>query len=153
MQVLTNTYEKLVLEARYTLFAALSWFSSMTLVYGLYNKWSVLGDGEMWGIGGTALAFAAVTIYFLRPSIFEFDRTTNEFRWVRPGLFRSHSGHVALDQIRRVRVDVGDDDGTKAYRVLVETPGATIPFQHAYTTSDSSHHHQIVDLIRAWLAR
>jgi hypothetical protein len=107
----------------------------------------------MWGIGGTILAFAAVTIYFLLPSIFEFDRTTNEFRWFRPGLFRSHSGHIALDETRRVRVDADNDGGTKACGVLMETPGATIPFQHAYTTSDASHHHQIVDLIRTWFTR
>lgn len=153
MQVLTNTHEKLVLETRYTFFAALAWISSMTLVYGLYNKWSVLSDAEMWGIGATALAFAAVTVYFLRPSIFEFDRSANEFRWVRPGLFRSYSGHVTLDEISRVRIDADEDGGTKAYRVLVETPGATIPFQHAYTTSDPNYHRQIAELIRAWLAR
>lgn len=153
MQVLTNTYERLVLEIRFTVFAALSWISSMTLVWGLYNKWSVLDDVGKWGIGLTALAFAAVTVYFLRPTIFEFDRTANQFRWTRPGLFRSYSGHAPLDQIKRVRVDAHDDSGTKAYRVLVETRNGTVPFQHGYTTSEASAHHQIVDLIHSWLAR
>lgn len=153
MQVLTNTRERLVLEIRFTVFAALSWVSAMTLLYSLYDKWSLLGDVGKWGIGLTALAFTAGTVYFLRPSVFEFDRTANEFRWVRPGLFRSHSGHTSLDQIKRVRVDANDSDGTKGYRVLVETQAATIPFQHGYTTSEASSHHQIVDLIRTWLAR
>ena len=153
MRVVTNTYEKLVLEIRFTVMAALSWISAATLVFGLYNKWAVLDDASRWGIALTALAFGAVTVYFLRPSVFEFDREAREFRWTRPGLFQSTTGHAPLDQIRRIRVDSDDDAGTRGYRVLVETGGATIPFQHAYTTSDAGHHRQIVDLIRNWLAR
>lgn len=153
MRVVINTYEKLVLEIRFTVMAALSWISAATLVFGLYNKWTLLDEASRWGIALTALVFAAVTVYFLRPSVFEFDRTTGEFRWTRPGLFRSQSGHAPLEQIRRVRVDAHEDAGTKGYRVLVETGAATIPFQHGYTTSDAGHHRRIVDLIRTWLAR
>lgn len=153
MQVLENTPQKLVLEERYSFMAGASWFSAMTLLYGLWTKWAILGDPEKWGIGASCLGFMAVTIYFLRPSIFEFDKVANHFRWTKPGLFKSHHGQAQLDQIRRIRVDASNDDGTKAYRVLVETQGGTIPFQHAYTTSDPNHHYQIVDLIRTWFAR
>lgn len=153
MQVLKNTPEKLVLEERYTILAGASWFSAMTLIYGIYNKWPELDDPSKLGMGITCLGFIAVSVYFLRPSIFEFDRTTNYFRWTKPGLFKSHRGEAPLDQIKRVRVDAADNDGTKAYRVLVETRGETIPFQHCYTSSKASYHHQIVDLIRTWLAR
>ncbi len=151
MQVLKNTPEKLVLEERYTFFAGTAWFSAMTLIYGIYNKWPELDDPSKWGMGATCLGFIAVTVYFLRPSIFEFDRPANHFRWTKPGLFKSYSGETPLDQIKRVRVDSTDCDGSKGYRVLVETRGATIPFQHAYTTSQASHHQQIVGLIRNWL--
>lgn len=153
MQVLENTPQKLVLEERYTLLAAAAWFSAMTLLFGLWNKWAMLGDPEKWGMGATCAGFIAVTVYFLRPSIFEFDKTSNHFRWTKPGLFKSHHGQAQLDQIRRIRVDASNDDGTKAYRVLIETQAGTIPFQHAYTTSDPNYHHQIADLIRVWLAR
>ncbi len=153
MQVLKNTPDKLVLTERYTFFAGAAWFSAMTLIYGLYNKWPELDDPSKWGMGATTLGFIAVAIYFLRPSIFEFDKTANHFRWTKPGLFKSHYGEAPLDQIKRVRVDADYADGTKAYRVLVETRGARIPFQHCYTTSEASDHQQIVDLIRNWLAR
>jgi len=153
VQILTNTPEKLVLEERYTVLAGASWFSAMTLLFGIWNKWPELDDPGKWGMGLTCLAFIAVAVYFLRPSIFEFDKTANHFRWTKPGVFRSHHGQATLDQIKRVRVDADYADGTKAYRVLVETQGHTIPFQHGYTTSDASDHHQIVDLIRNWLGR
>ena len=153
MQVLTNTREKLVLEERYSFFAGAAWFSAMTLVYGIYNKWPELDVPALWGMGATAIAFIAVAIYFLRPSIFEFDKTANHFRWTKPGLFKSHHGEAPLDQIKRVRIDASDADGSKAYRVLVETQAGTVPFQHGYSTSVASAHQQIVDLIRNWLAR
>ncbi len=153
MQVLTNTREKLVLEERYTVLAGAAWFSAMTLVFGIYNKWAALDDPTRWGMGASCLAFAAVTIYFLRPSIFEFDRAANHFRWTRPGIFKSYRGETALDRIKRVRVDADAGDDSKGYRVLVETQGENIPFQHGYTTSAASDHQQIVDLIRGWLAR
>lgn len=153
MQILTNTPEKLVLEERYTVLAGASWVSAMTLLFGIWNKWPELEDPGKLGMGLTCLAFIAVTVYFLRPSIFEFDKTANYFRWTKPGLFRSHRGEAPLDQIRRVRVDADHADGAKAYRVLVETGTGTVPFQHCYTTSQASYHHQIVELIRNWLAR
>ena len=153
MQVLTNTHEKLVLKVRYNFLAGLSWFSAVMLVYGMINKWAELDGASKWGMGATCLAFTAVTIYFLRPSIFEFDRTANSFRWTKPGLFRSHHGETPLDRIKRVRVDADYSDDTKAYRVLVETQGGKIPFQHCYTTSAASDHQWIVDLIRTWLSR
>lgn len=152
MQVLKNTPEKLVLCERYSFFAAASWFSAMTLLYGLYARWPGLDDPGKWGMAATALGFIAFSVYFLRPSIFEFDRTANQFRWIKPGLFKSHSGEAPLDQIKRVRVDADNSDATKAYRVLVETRSGNIPFQHGYTSSQASHHHQIVDMIRTWLA-
>jgi hypothetical protein len=52
-----------------------------------------------------------------------------------------------------VRIDADYSDETKAYRVLVETQGQNVPFQHCYTSSKASDHQQIVNLIRAWLAR
>lgn len=152
MQILENTPEKLVLEERYTLLAGASWFSAMILLLGIWNKWPELDSLSTWGMSATCLGFIAVAVYFLRPSIFEFDRTANQFRWIKPGLFKSHTGETPLDQIKRVRVDSADCDGSKGYRVLVETRGATIPFQHAYTTSEASHHRQIVEMIRNWLA-
>ncbi len=153
MQVLTNTREKLVLEVRYTFLAGLSWFSAVMLVYGMATKWAELDLPSKWGMGATCLAFTAITIYFLRPSIFEFDRVANHFRWTKPGLFKSHHGEAPLDRIKRVCVDTSDADGSKGYRVLVETQGGTVPFQHGYSTSEASAHQQIVDLIRNWLAR
>lgn len=153
MQVLKNTPEKLVLEERYTFFAGLAWLSAMTLVYGLYNKWPELDDPSKWAMSATCLGFIAVAVYFLRPSIFEFDRPANHFRWTKPGLFKSHHGETPLDQIKRVRIDADYSDETKAYRVLVETQGENVPFQHCYTSSEASDHQQIVNLIRAWLAR
>ena len=153
MQVLTNTREKLVLEERYTFFSGAAWFSAVMLVYGMFNKWAELDVSSLWGMGATAIAFIAVAIYFLRPSIFEFDKTANHFRWTKPGLFKSHHGEAPLDQIKRVRIDASDADGSKAYRVLVETQAGTVPFQHGYSTSEASAHQQIVDLIRNWLAR
>lgn len=153
MQVLENSPDKLVLEERYTVLAGAAWFSAMTLLYGLWHKWPLLDDPGKWSIAATCLTFIAVSVYFLRPSIFEFDKTANRFRWTKPGLFTSHHGAAPLDQIRRVRVDGNDNDDTKAYRVLVETQAGTIPFQHCYTSSEASYHHQIVDLIRTWLAR
>lgn len=151
MQILTNTPEKLVLEERYTFFGGASWFSAMTLVYGMYNKWPELDDPSKWAMGATCLGFIAIAVYFLRPSIFEFDRNANHFRWTKPGLFKSHYGETPLDQIKRVRVDADYSDATKAYRVLVETQSGKIPFQHCYTTSKASDHHQIVEMIRNWL--
>ena len=151
MQILTNTPEKLVLEERYTWLAGAAWFSAMTLIYGIYNKWSVLDDPSKWAMGATCLGFIAIAVYFLRPSIFEFDRNANHFRWTKPGLFKSHYGETPLDQIKRVRVDADYSDATKAYRVLVETQSGKIPFQHCYTSSKASDHHQIVEMIRNWL--
>lgn len=153
MQVLTNTHEKLVLEVRYTILAGASWFSAVMLVYGMVNKWAELGDPGKWGLGATCLAFTAAAIYFLRPSIFEFDRNANYFRWTKPGLFKSHHGETPLDRIKRVRVDADYVDNSKGYRVLVETQSEKVPLQHCYTSSVASDHQQIVDLIRAWLAR
>ncbi|MHA1165202.1 MAG: hypothetical protein ACTSP0_06420 [Alphaproteobacteria bacterium] len=153
MQVLTNTHEKLVLKVRYTFLAGASWFSAVMLVYGMINKWAELDEASKWGMGATCLAFTAVTIYFLRPSVFEFDRAANQFRWTKPGLFKSHHGETSLDRIERVRVDADYVDDSKGYRVLVETRGGKISFQHCYTTSAASDHQQIVDLIRAWLSR
>ena len=153
MQVLTNTHEKLVLKVRYTLLAGLSWFSAVMLVYGMINKWAELDSFSKWGLVATCLAFTAITIFFLRPSIFEFDRSANAFRWTKPGLFKSHHGETPLDRIKRVRVDADYVDDTKGYRVLVETQGEKVPLQHCYTTSAASDHQWIVDLIRAWLAR
>ena len=153
MQVLTNTREKLVLEERYTFFAGAAWFSAVMLVYGIYSKWPVLDEASKWGMGATAIAFATVAVYFLRPSIFEFDRAANHFRWTKPGLFKSHHGEAPLNRIKRVRVDTSDADSSKGYRVLVETQSGTVPFQHGYSTSEACAHQQIVDLIRNWLVR
>ena len=105
MQVLTNTHEKLVLKVRYRFFAGLSWSSAAMLVYGMIDRWAELDDPGKWALGATSLAFTTVAIYFLRPSIFEFDRSANSFRWTKPGLFKSHHGETPLDRIRRVRVD------------------------------------------------
>lgn len=153
MQVLSNTREKLILEIRFTFLAVTAWISAAGLTWGLYRKWGVLDDPSKWGIAGTALAFVAVTVFFLRPSVFEFDRASNQFRWIKPGLFKSHSGAVPLDDIRRVRVDSCNMDDGKGYRVLVEAGETSIPFQHGYTTSDPRHHRRIVDLIEDWLTR
>lgn len=153
MQILTNTPEKLVLTERYSFLAGASWFSAMTMIYGIYHKWPELDDPTRLAMGGTTLGFIAIAVYFLRPSIFEFDRTANHFRWTKPGLFKSHFGETPLDQIKRVRIDADYSDETKAYRVLVETQNENVPFQHGYTTSEARDHQQIVDLIRAWLAR
>ena len=153
MQVLTNTREKLVLEERYTFFSGAAWFSAVMLVYGMFNRWVQLDVPSLWGMGATAIAFIAVAIYFLRPSIFEFDRATNHFRWTKPGLFKSHHGEAPLNRIKRVRVDTSDADSSKGYRVLVETQSGTVPFQHGYSTSEACAHQQIVDLIRNWLVR
>lgn len=153
LQVLINTHEKLVLKVRYTVLAAASWFSAVMLVYGMVNKWAELDLPSKWGMGATCLAFTAVAIYFLRPSIFEFDRTANHFRWTKPGLFKSYHGVAPLDRIKRVRVDTSYDDDSKGYRVLVETQSETVPFQHCYSSGEAITHQQIVDLIRAWLAR
>jgi hypothetical protein len=153
VQVLTNTYEKLVLKVRYTVLAGAAWFSAVMLVYGMVNKWAVLDEASKWGLGATCLIFSAVTVYFLRPSIFEFDRNANQFRWTKPGLFKSHHGEAPLDRIKRVHVDADYVDDTKGYRVLVETQGQKIPLQHCYTSNAASDHQLIVDLIRSWLAR
>ena len=48
MQVLTNTYEKLVLKVRYTVLAGAAWFSAVMLVYGMGNKWAVLDEASTW---------------------------------------------------------------------------------------------------------
>ncbi len=153
MQVLTNTHEKLVLEVRYTFLAGASWFCAVMLVYSMVNKWAQLDELSKWGMGASCLAFTAAAIYFLRPSIFEFDRAANLFRWTKPGLFTSNHGVAPLDRIKHVRVDTSHDDDSKGYRVLVETQSGTVPFQHCYSTSEASTHQQIVDLIRNWLAR
>lgn len=151
MQIVTHTPERLVLRSRHTILAAIAWFSATMLVYGMAHKWVELDLASKGGMGATSLAFTALAIYFLRPSIFEFDRSSNRFRWTRPGLLKSHQGATPLDRIRRVRIDTSIVDNARGYRVLVETQRETVPFHHMYSSGDRQDYQNIVDFIRDWL--
>jgi hypothetical protein len=153
VRIITNTQERLVLYVRHTVMAGICWGCAVILMYGIANKWAELDLPAAWAMSLTALGFASIAIYFLRPSVFDFDRTSNRFRWTRPGLFRSRHDEVRLDSIKRVRVDTIDSDGHDAHRVVVETGGRTVPLQHMYWTGNSGEYQHIVGLIRTWLAR
>lgn len=153
MQIVTHTPERLVLRSRHTILAAIAWFCATMLVYAMANRWAELDLAGKSGIGAAIFIFTALAIYFLRPSIFEFDRSANHFRWTRPGLLKSHRGATPLDRIRRVRIDTSIVDNARGYRVLVETQSGTVPFHHMYSSGKRQDYQNIVDFIRGWLER
>jgi hypothetical protein len=121
-------------------------FALMALIHDVVS--GVYSTQRLLGISACAITGLLVAAFFIKRSIFEFDRQRQLLMWRRGGLFGAKSGRVPFDRIRSATVESITGDGSALrYRTAVVTNEGTLPITEYYTLGAGERCEQMRDEI------